>query len=505
MWGWLAVGVMMAGTAVAQEAEPPQLNVMLITVDNLRPANMGVYGYERDTTPFLSSVADRSLIFENAWSTSAWTSPGMNSFFTGYWPPTHGQNGHFDWWDPTLPSAVKLFIDAGYRTAGYSNRGPTYANIGWQYETNPYADELDVIDNRALPSLINKPFFAWMHFKDVHLPYNKGDSYHRRLWGAAGEPTVAVQTVLDNVTIYRGQQDFEFTEDDQQVVRGLYDSAVAHADARIGAMYEKLNATGLLDRTILIISADHGEEQFEHGWLGHASTSWDGKLFDESWHIPFIVIVPDAAMTGRIDAPVQQLDLMPTLTELLNIPTDDLVLPMQGVSLLPLMRGETTEGPRPYSFAQTTYKGWATPLDEMRARVTAVRSDSLKLMRWGRADGDELVGYDLVADPDEQAPIDAMTDDRFAPLHQAMLEWDAETQQGAATLAMAAAEGEIERQREADGDVRQIMQAYSDLLLVEQTFANEVFPFTEEERWARQWSRLMERSRKNAARAVGRP
>ncbi|MFT6143528.1 MAG: hypothetical protein ACJAV2_001405, partial [Myxococcota bacterium] len=65
--------------------------------------------------------------------------------------------------------------------------------------------------------------------------------------------------------------------------------------------------------------------------------------------------------------------------------------------------------------------------------------------------------------------------------------------------------GEIERQREADGDVRQIMQAYSDLLLVEQTFANEVFPFTEEERWARQWSRLMERSRKNAARAVGRP
>jgi hypothetical protein len=115
------------------------------------------------------------------------------------------------------------------------------------------------------------------------------------------------------------------------------------------------------------------------------------------------------------------------------------------------------------------------------------------------------VGYDLVADPDEQAPIDAMTDDRFAPLHQAMLEWDAETQQGAATLAMAAAEGEIERQREADGDVRQIMQAYSDLLLVEQTFANEVFPFTEEERWARQWSRLMERSRKNAARAVGRP
>lgn len=505
MLGWLAAGVWMACTAVAQDTEPPPLNVMFITVDNLRPANMGVYGYERNTTPFLSSMADQSLIFDSAWSTSAWTSPGMNSFFSGYWPPTHGQNGRYDWWDPTLPNAVHAFTDAGYRSAGYVNHGPNYGNVGWQFRTSPYADELDVLDNRALPSLIDKPFIAWMHFKDVHLPYNKGDAYHRRLWGAAGEPSVPVQSVLDNVTIYRGQQEFEFSEDDQQAVRGLYDAAVAHADARIGAMYRKLQETGLADRTLIIISADHGEEQFEHGWLGHPSTSWDGKLYDESWHIPLIFIFPDASMTGHVAAPVQQVDLMPTLTELLGIPTDELVLPMQGASLLPLMRGETTEPPRPYSFAQTTYKGWATPAEEMPDRVTAVRSNTLKLMRWGRAEGDEWVGFDLVADPDELAPIDTTTDSRFEPLREAMLAWDEETTQGAAVLGIAAAEGEIERQREADGDVRRIMQAYSDLLLVDQTFSNEVFSFTTDERWERQWRRLLERSRKKAARAVGRP
>ena len=74
-------------------------SVLLITVDNLRPDRMSLYGHERDTTPYLDKFADESAIFDNAFSTSAWTAPGMVSIFTGYYPPVHAQHGRFSFYD----------------------------------------------------------------------------------------------------------------------------------------------------------------------------------------------------------------------------------------------------------------------------------------------------------------------------------------------------------------------------------------------------------------------
>ena len=299
----LVAAILFPVLAVAQEAPD---NVLLITVDNLRPANMGVYGYERDTTPFLSSIARECAVFESAWSTSAWTSPGMSSFFTGYWPPTHAQSGQYSWWDPTVPTAVTTFTDAGYRATGRSNSGPTYANLGFQYQTAPYADLEEFIENRSLPDLLDRPFFGWMHLKDVHLPYSKGSDYHLRLWGAEPPYNEAVGAVNTEGVLYVGEQSFTFTEEDEQRVRGLYDASVAHADERIGRAFEDLERAGLLERTLVIVSADHGEEQFEHGWLGHASTAHQAKLFDENWHIPLIACFPGGEFAGRYEPMVQQ-------------------------------------------------------------------------------------------------------------------------------------------------------------------------------------------------------
>lgn len=503
---WLGLlGMMAWGVAAAQEA--PSYNVLLITVDCLRPDHMGVYGYERNNTPYLSSIAEESAVFTEAFATSGWTSPGIISFFTGYYPPTHAQNGQHSWWGQHTPTALSLMSQDGYRTAGKTHRGPTLEGIGLDLSIGPYGHGPEFIANRSEPWAQDKRFFGWIHIKPTHLPYNAGSPYYRQMYGVSEISGPAQEAVFTQGVLYAGQQDFRFSEEDIAVTRSLYDASVAAADQEVGEMIEQLRAGGLLDKTIVVISADHGEELFEHGWLGHASTSWTGKLFDENIHIPLIVRFPEGQFAGRYDQIVQQTDLMPTLYELMGRSEEALPVPMQGVSLMPLLRGETTEAVRPYAFAQTTYKGWATPVEEMSDRITAVRSPTLKLLRYGGERADELVGYDLAVDPAEQAPIVASEDPRFAPLHEAMRAWDEQTTADARTVAEHGQRAALEALREArrQGDRVGALHTYAGLVRVDATFRMEVSPFTEQADAARSWARGMRQAQQEMLRALGEP
>lgn|GEM_PF-30948 len=128
----------------------------------------------------------------------------------------------------------------------------------------------------------------------------------------------------------------------------------------------------MLERALVVISADHGEELLEHGWVGHASTGYDAKLEDALLRIPLIVRVPGAAHAGRYRALASQVDVMPTLFELLGIAAPELAENQQGVSLALVLRGKKREV-RDLVFAETTRKGWTTPRGETHDRLVAVR------------------------------------------------------------------------------------------------------------------------------------
>jgi arylsulfatase A-like enzyme len=101
-------------TAVYSDQTKSPWSVMLITVDNLRPDHMSLYGYEKDTTPYLEKFAEESAVFNNAFSTSAWTAPGMVSIFTGYYPPVHAQHGRFSFYDEEMTAPFRILADQGY-------------------------------------------------------------------------------------------------------------------------------------------------------------------------------------------------------------------------------------------------------------------------------------------------------------------------------------------------------------------------------------------------------
>jgi hypothetical protein len=157
-------------STAAAALDEDKLSVLLITVDNLRPDRMSVYGHFRDTTPYLKQFARESLVFDNAFSTSAWTAPGMVSIFTGYYPPVHAQHGRFSYYDDDMASALKVLADSGYEILGQAIRGPSHQGFGFQKILGKKPDRLqDFIEARVDDPT---PFFAWAHLKDVHLPYD---------------------------------------------------------------------------------------------------------------------------------------------------------------------------------------------------------------------------------------------------------------------------------------------------------------------------------------------
>lgn len=494
-------------TAAGASGQQP-FNVLLITIDNLRPDKMSVYGYAKETTPYLQQFARESLVFERAFSTSAWTAPSMVSMFTGYYPPVHAQHGRFSFYDDKMTSALRLLADQGYEILGQGIRGPSHQGFGFQKLLGTRPDRLESFIEERIEN--PAPFFAWAHITDVHLPYNPSSQYAER-FAANARSNAAIEAVKKHRIILRYPElvnidlvhagKIRFEQQDIPLVRALYDAEVAEVDARLQRHLERMRETGLLDRTIVIISADHGEELFEHGWLGHASTGYDAKLYDELIRIPLIIRMPKQARRGRYQAMVQGVDLMPTIFELLGIDADGMIPAMQGHSLLSVINGEG-ETVRDYVYNQTSLKGWTTPRDEMSLRIVSVRSEDKKLIRIPTATGFRTEAYDLLRDPLELSDIYAQAAEQFRPLEQALQTWSRDNRSIAASLVMGAARHRLDEIAKAlleGGDLNRAVLSWSAIQTMQDTWGLEPDPFFQIEPYASQWLIIQ----RTAARMIG--
>ena len=406
----------------------PPLNLLIITVDCARPDRMSIYGHDRPTTAFLDKIAKRGAVFTNAYSQAAWTGPGVMSTLTGLYPPTHGVTAQ----GKTLPKAVYTLLDAfkehGYRVPNlsYLTVDPTFQNIAEMEETGidiTTADEVAVIRN-WIGNHHREPIAMWYHWRFAHLPYDpprkhwlyppanpeKGvrledfpqpDNIKNLIRKEVIIPYYSQELLDDPAPASMSEKDLspnvEFTAEDTEWINALYDAQMRHFDHQFESLRYKLALHHKLKNTIIIITADHGEELMDHGFIGHASTAVHTRHYDEHLHIPLLIMCPRVIKEGRkIDLIVQQIDILPTVLDMMgwDIPED-----IQGRSLLPAIRGETMEELPTY--AESVEGGYQSKPHQRSEFVRSIRTQDWKFIARMSPRGNDFELYDLSGDPGE--------------------------------------------------------------------------------------------------------
>jgi arylsulfatase A-like enzyme len=330
----LAAGVAVAAVVVWNALRPAgRSSVILISIDTLRADRVGVYGSARETTPQLDALADRGVVFENVIAECSWTLPSHVTMLSGLAPSSHGTVL------PNLRAAddvrfvSQILGERGYRTLGLTGGGYVGSHHGFDrgFETFDDTDRsLTETLERALAALdgfgSRERFFFFLHTYDVHCPYTPSPRF-AELFGEDPEAEF-IET--------RGRcgnphfNSMHLSDGQVRFISNQYDASVREADDALGKFFAALDERGLLDRTVLIVTSDHGEEFQEHGQIGHERT-----LYRESLMVPLVIHAP-SLRPRRVVEPVGLIDLAPTLLDLAGV---EAPAEMEGRSLLPLIRG----------------------------------------------------------------------------------------------------------------------------------------------------------------------
>jgi len=286
-------------------------NIVFVLCDTLRADHLGVYGYERPTSPNIDKFAKQALLYASALSAAPWTPPSIGSLFTGMIPSVHGMNPpnkralakklamRLNEEYKTLP---ELLMEQGYQTVSVSASpwfsAPFGFLQGFARETLVMRSSAEKINALAFEALSEfkksaKPFFLYLHYMDVHkrgdnplAPYDKFPAQVLKRWDYAPD-------ILEQIA--------------------LYDAELNYFDARFGELLDYLKREDLYDNTVIVLVSDHGEQFRERGKLGHGY-----NLFLEELHVPLILRVPGRD-AERIEELVSSRDLFFTLLELTGI------------------------------------------------------------------------------------------------------------------------------------------------------------------------------------------
>jgi len=403
-------------------------NVLLISVDCLRPDHLSCYGYRRPTSPTLDRLVQQGIKFTQVISVAPWTSPSLVSLLTSFYPPAHGVDGRTKSIPEGAPTPIKILKKSGYLVPGisYIHTVWNYYNLGFDLVDNPTEFEQkdeEIQINEWLEKNFRKKFFFWHHFYTPHLPYSPMPEYEELFVNRKKKLSADLKSKLNLVrtqpVVRKGKVDF--TKEDIDHIIPLYDAEIRQADAQIGSVIKKLKDLGVLYKTIVVITADHGEEFLEHGFIGHASTTLAASLYDECIHIPLIFWSPGILPQNKsINQQVQNIDIMPTIFNLLNL---DMDIPVQGESLLPLIRGSQTKPPRKYAFSDTTLGGFQTLKEQEKGRIRSIRTDRWKLIHNYTPEREMYFLFDLKNDPKETKNVIAQHPQIAAILISQLKEW----------------------------------------------------------------------------------
>ncbi len=345
----LALALVTTGCSRDDAADGSHWNVVFVMVDTLRADHLSLFGYDRETSPGLERLADSSYVFPTATSQAGCTYPSVNSLLTSKYAShfeVPGKQISFVI-PPEIPSIAEILSDYGYDTTAISaspivratpsraNRHGGFGRGFSVFDEECLEKDASCVDARAetLLSSLEEPFFLYLHYFDPHGPYHP-PLFHVRAFPDAGPISrrfIANGNLWPIVRmIYHGAPDLGLTDTEIAQLRTLYDEEIVHWDWTFSKFLHRLETQGLLDHTILVLVADHGEEILDHGYISHCRD----LAFQTLIHTPMLWRIP--GLPGGVrQARVENLDVVPTLLDYLGIPTDGLGL--EGKSLRPVI------------------------------------------------------------------------------------------------------------------------------------------------------------------------
>ena len=351
VYGWQGLAERRA-LATLPSASPVAPNVLLIVLDTVRAQSLSLYGYARPTTPQLERLAKTGVRFERALSTAPWTLPSHASMFTGRFP--HELSA--DWripLDATYPTLAEVLSARGYLTAGFvanmeyctyehglhrgfvhyedylvspeeivlsSSLGRTIAN---SHRLRPIVGYYDILGRKTAATLNRdflrwlsrqdrRPFFAFLNYYDAHEPYLPPEPFNLKFG-----PTTPRKDFLIRLWMHEGARSEKENMSPQEIQAELdaYEGAIAYLDQQLGLLFDELQAWGVLENTLVIITSDHGEEFSEHGLFTHGN-----GLYLTALHVPLVISFPSRVPAGKsVREAVSLHDVPATVIELLRL------------------------------------------------------------------------------------------------------------------------------------------------------------------------------------------
>ena len=351
----------------SRAAAPP--NVLLVTIDTLRADHLGCYGDKEAQTPVIDRLAARGVRFDTAVAHAPITGPSHASILTGLTPLRHGVRNNSDYTLPKgVPTLPDAFARAGYRTAAFVSGFPLEKRFGYDRGFEVYDDAFPRGDDERRAPYIERPadqttgaalkwlderlasaspWFLWIHYYDPHSPYEPPGDYARRF---ASHP---------------------------------YDGEIAFVDSQLGMVLERLERSGLSDRTLIVVTADHGESLGEHGEATHGIFVYDATL-----RVPWIVAGPGVPPGRTPKVLARSIDIAPTI---LDYAARRTAAAIEGRSLRPAIEGRAMSDEASYaeSLFASLHLRWA-PLYAWRTS------------KWKLIDAPRPELFDMEADPQEQ-------------------------------------------------------------------------------------------------------
>lgn len=359
-----------------QPVRPP--NLILITVDTLRADHLGAYGYRRATSPNLDALAKESLLYRRAFSQAPETNPSLSSLMTSHYPHETQVLRNFHQLQPGAVTLAELLKNHGWRTGAVVSNYSLRRGSGFEQGFEEYDDRMDDLATptwegveRVAPKTTaaaldwlrrhrGDRFFLWVHFMDPHAPYTPPSPFNT-LFANEQPDQVTHLPILSGLAGGTGTGGIPFyaqlgTRTDAHYYVSQYDGEIALFDHGLGELIREVRTLGLLERTLVILTADHGEGMGEHDYyFNHPEF-----VYSELIHVPLLIRLPGLSPASReVSEPVALVDVLPTILHALSLESPK------------VMKGQNLLNPQPRPIWAETY---------FAASKTAVIVNGLKLI-----------------------------------------------------------------------------------------------------------------------------
>ena len=392
--GFSSPSIVTADTEAAQAPKTTAKSVIVLLIDTMRADHLSTYNKStRVRTPALDAIAAQSAVFDAAQAPENWTKPSVASVLTGLYPMSHRTKQSESSLSDRALMVSEVFKKAGFATATFLANGYVSDkfgfNQGWDFYTNYIRENKSTKAENVFRDAGNwieahkdKRFFVYIQTIDPHVPYDPPDEflnmYQREPYTGSVRPRLTAD-MLEKAK--RVPPKLTLNDRDRQYIEDLYDGEVSYHDRYLGLFVERLKKLGLYDQVVFVVTADHGEEFYDHGSYGHGHS-----VYQELLHVPFMLRFPGVVPARHIPETVSTVDVTPTVLAAAGVPVPDV---MEGADRMAHLLGALPEGPA---------VAFSDFLDDRRV----IRAGRWKLILRGL----NATLFDLKSDPHEKVELD---------------------------------------------------------------------------------------------------